>query len=90
MPVEILMFLLAGMALTFWIVRASLRHEERKLELKAAQAGGQEMAEANAQLVRDVARLKERVGVLERLVTDPDARLSSEIEKLKQTERASA
>jgi hypothetical protein len=56
-------------------------HEERKLKLKieADKAAGNVIAgEAQA----EIARLKERVAVLERLATDDDRRLAGEISRL--------
>ena len=44
--------------------------------------GGEESAE-NTRLQSEVARLNERIRVLERLATDPAKRLSDEIDSLK-------
>lgn len=49
---------------------------------RALQGQGDESAE-NIRLQSEVARLNERIRVLERLATDPAKRLSDEIESLK-------
>jgi hypothetical protein len=63
-----------------------MRHEERKLAI-GAQAGTADDAKwQDAQA--EIARLKERVAVLERLATDEDRRIASEISRLQPTAEA--
>ncbi len=64
----------------YLIVRMALKHEEKKLAAKAgaSQRVDQVLAETHA----EVARLRERVQVLERLATDEDRRVASEISRL--------
>ena len=59
-----------------------MKHEERRSALKAW--GGSERLEAIlAETQKEVATLRERVQVLEKLVTDDDRRLATEIERLR-------
>lgn len=67
----------------YLIVRMALRHEEKRMAMRA-QAKGEEAAQQDAQA--EIARLKERVAVLERLATDEDRRLAGEISRLQSTE----
>ena len=64
----------------FLIVRMALKHEEKKLAAKSGvnHRVDQILAETQA----EVARLRERVQVLERLATDEDRRVASEISRL--------
>ena len=61
--------------------KRTVEHEERKLELKAREA------EARAQEARyvkgDYGKLEERVRVLERIATDSNHALASQIEELR-------
>ncbi len=61
--------------------RDRVRAARRASEGEAAQLGG-----IVSDLHKDVARLKDRVGVLEKLVTDDDRRLADEIERLRREE----
>jgi hypothetical protein len=59
------------------------RRSRRRAAIQAAlQQPSEDSAEA-ARLKNEVARLNERIQVLERLATDPGKRLSDEIEALK-------
>ncbi len=71
---------IATLVFIFLIVRMALKHEEKKLAVKSAasERTDQLLAETQAQ----VARLTERVKVLERLATDDDSRLAREIDRL--------
>lgn len=63
------------------------KHNLEREKIKARTAAAGEESEATQGMVgdlhREVARLKERVQVLERLVTDDDRKLSDEIERLR-------
>lgn len=68
-------------------------HQGIKLERDKVRAGRRDADGETAQLGgivsdlhQDVAKLKDRVRVLEKLVTDDDRRLADEIERLKRTE----
>jgi hypothetical protein len=71
------------MVFAYLIVRMALKHEEKRLTLKA-QAKGGDAAMQDAQA--EIASLKERVAVLERLATDEDRRVAGEISRLQSTE----
>ena len=61
--------------------RDKVRAGRREAEGEAAQIGG-----IVSDLHQDVAKLKDRVRVLEKLVTDDDRRLADEIERLRRSE----
>ena len=54
----------------------------QKMKLKMAEAQGGVEAAANRATQVELEKLKERVAVLERLITDEDRRISSEISRL--------
>ena len=60
-----------------------MRHEERKLAIQAQSGTTNDAQWQDAQA--EIARLKERVAVLERLATDEDRRLAGEISRLQQS-----
>jgi hypothetical protein len=64
----------------FLIVRMALKHEEKKLAAKSG--ANQRLDQILADTQAEVARLRERVQVLERLATDEDRRVASEISRL--------
>ena len=72
--------IIAAIAFAYLIVRMALQHEEKKLALKARPDERVEQILAETQ--KEVARLRERVQVLERLATDDDSRLAREIDRL--------
>jgi hypothetical protein len=69
---------------TFWftylIVKMALQHEEKRLAMKARPNERVEQILAETQV--EMAKLRERVQVLERLATDEDRRVASEISRL--------
>jgi hypothetical protein len=70
------------------IVRAGMELEARKNGFSLKDKRGapvNELAEDNAMLRNKVARLEERMAVMERIATDPAKRLSAEIESLRDT-----
>jgi hypothetical protein len=64
----------------FTTIRMGLAHEERKLRIKQG-AAAPDPGVAAAHM--EIALLKERVQVLEKLVTDDDRKLAHEIERLR-------
>jgi hypothetical protein len=62
----------------YGIVQMALKHKEAKLRLQQEGSSGPAL---NAALA-EIAALRERVQVLERLATDDDRKLASEIERL--------
>lgn len=60
---------------SFWI-----KHQQIKLKIAEAQGGAE--AAANRITQAELEKLKDRVAVLEKLVTDEDRRVASEISRL--------
>ncbi len=81
---------IAGMCTGIVIVTMALRHAERKARIRAGalDAGGdvQRLTSIVETQHRETEKLRERVAVLEKLVTDDDRKLASEIEHLRRTE----
>jgi len=73
------------------IVQQGIKLERDKEKSKRAGMGGEadQLRGVVGELHQDVAKLKERVRVLEKLVTDDDRRLADEIERLRRTETGS-
>jgi hypothetical protein len=78
--VSIAAVVIAVVYVSYLIVKLALQHEEKKLAVKfgADQRVDRILAETQAEM----ARLRERVQVLERLATDEDRRVASEISRL--------
>jgi hypothetical protein len=89
MPVEVMFVAITAIVCTFFVIKMGIRHEERKLELKAGGAEGGRVEAILAETQKEVARLRERVQVLEKLVTDDDRKLASDIERLRRDEARS-
>ncbi len=75
----------------FIVTMAAFRHEERRMQaFKGKSASEGEIARLEQILAAnqaEMAKLRERVQVLERLVTDEDRNLASEINRLKSEQR---
>lgn len=88
----VVVIVVVSCAFTALIVHWGLRHEERKLAIQAGQHAGQGDTARLEQIVAantaEMAKLRDRVQVLERLVTDDDRRLAGEIDRLKSEQRA--
>ena len=82
MPVEVMFVAITAIVCTFMVVRMGIRHAERKLQLTSGESNGRLEAIVKANEA-EVARLRERVQVLEKLVTDDDRKLAGEIERLR-------
>jgi hypothetical protein len=66
-----------------------MRHEERKLAIQANSGANDAQSDAKWQDAQaEIARLKDRVAVLERLITDEDRRIASEISRLQPSAEA--
>jgi hypothetical protein len=85
MPVEVMFVAIAGIIATFFLIRAGMRHEERKLELTNREGGDGRIEAILAATQQEVTKLRERVQVLEKLVTDDDRKLASDIERLRRS-----
>lgn len=64
----------------YLIVRMALKHEEKRMAFKAAP--NERVEQILAETQEEMAKLRERVQVLERLATDEDRRVASEISRL--------
>lgn len=73
------------------IITSGMQIEKRRLKLKASQADGEVEALKNlvADMHGEISALKQRVQVLERLATDGDRHLASEIERLRRDAQTS-
>jgi hypothetical protein len=81
---------IAGMCTGIVIVTMALRHAERKARIRAGglDAGGdvQRLTSIVETMHQESEKLRERVAVLEKLVTDDDRKLATEIEHLRRNE----
>lgn len=65
------------------IANAVLRSQKMKLEMaREERASGA----SDAEVMREIQRLKERIAVLEKLATDDDRKLAGEIDRLRSDE----
>jgi predicted nuclease with TOPRIM domain len=76
------------LAFTLIVIRWGLKFEERKLALKAGQGETGRLEHVLNATQTEVAKLRERVQVLEKLVTDDDRKLASDIERLRASDDA--
>jgi hypothetical protein len=79
----IVIIIIAGLIFAFVVTRMSFKHEERKMALKERQGDDGRLEAILAATQQEVARLRERVQVLEKLVTDDDRKLADEINRLR-------
>jgi hypothetical protein len=87
MPIEVALVAIAGMG-TF-LAMIWMTQKAKVAKFNALRGGGEDAARLErivAETSTEVARLRERVQVLEKLVTDDDRRLASEIERLRPPE----
>lgn len=68
------------------IVKMGLAHEEKRLGLQASGGEVARLEQILAATQAEMVKLRERVQVLERLATDDDRQLSSDIERLRSAE----
>ena len=73
------------------IITGGMKIEREKIRARSRGADGdaERLRGIVGDLHQDVAKLKDRVRVLEKLVTDDDRRLADEIERLRRTETSS-
>lgn len=73
------------------ITMVALKHEQKRLEILGGRKDSSDDITRLEQIISshqaETARLRERVQVLERLVTDEDCNLASEINRLKSEQR---
>ncbi|HOY77430.1 MAG TPA: hypothetical protein PLN33_06465 [Hyphomonadaceae bacterium] len=83
----VVVIVLVVLGFSLLIVKWGLAHEEKRMAMKAT--GGadfQRMGQMLAATQTEMAGLRERVQVLERLATDDDSKLASDIERLRSAE----
>ena len=68
---------------TVQIVKMGIAHEDKRLALKAGQGDAGRIEQILAANQAEIAKLRERVQVLERLATDDDRTLAGDIERLR-------
>jgi len=71
-----------GMTIGLIAVLGGIWTSHQKMKLKIAEAQGGAEAAASRATQMELEKLKERVAVLERLITDEDRRLAGEISQL--------
>jgi hypothetical protein len=85
MPIEVALVAIAGMGTFIAMLGFGHKMQAEKLRAKGG-LGAEDAARLEkivAETTAEVARLKERVQVLERLATDDDRKLAGEIERLR-------
>lgn len=81
MPDEIFVIIMVSIVALVFVIRAGLKHDKDMRVAKYAAKAAQPDAERDA-LARKVARLEQRLAVIERITTDPSHRLAAEIDDL--------
>ena len=86
----IIVIVLVVLGFSLIVVKWGLAHEEKRMELQASRKGAPAEVARLEQILAatqtEMARLKERVQILEKLATDDDRRLASDIERLRANE----
>jgi hypothetical protein len=68
------------------IVTNGMELEKRRLKVNAVSGEAEELRAVISDMLGEMGKLKDRVRVLERLATDGDRNLATEIERLRRTE----
>lgn len=86
----IVVIVLVVLGFSLIVVKWGLAHEEKRMALRAGRTAAQgdvaRLEQILAATQTEMARLKDRVQVLEKLATDEDRRLASDIERLRSAE----
>lgn len=91
MPAEVMFVAIAGMATFLVMIHMINKAETEKARAKAAGAlDGEAVKRVLDENAAEVARLRARVEVLERLATDEDRKLAGEIDRLRAEQRTGA
>lgn len=69
-------------AFTLQVIRMGIAHEEKRLAMKAGVSDASRLEQIIAANETEIAKLRQRVEVLERLATDDERRLTREISGL--------
>lgn len=83
MPTTVAMVAIAGMATFILMMWMTYRTRLAKYQMRRGGEDATRLERVVAETSAEVARLKERVQVLEKLVTDDDRKLADEIERLR-------
>lgn len=86
--VSIVVGIAVVLSATVQIVKMGIAHEEKRLALKAGQGEASRLEQILAANQAEMAKLRERVQVLEKLATDDDRRLAGDIERLRMQDTA--
>jgi cell division protein FtsB len=70
------------LAFTLQVIRMGIAHEEKRMALKAGISDASRLEQIIAANETEIAKLRQRVEVLERLATDDERRLTREISGL--------
>jgi cell division protein FtsB len=70
------------LAFTLQVIRMGIAHEEKRLAMKAGVGDAARLEQIIAANEAEIAKLRQRVEVLERLATDDERRLTREISGL--------
>jgi hypothetical protein len=82
----VVVIVLVTLGFTLVVVHWGLKHEEKKLALQAGEGDVARLEQILAVTHAEMTKLRDRVNVLERLVTDDDRKLAGEIERLRAAE----
>lgn len=86
----IVIIILVVLGFSLIVVKWGLAHEEKRMALQASRKGAPAEVARLEQILAatqtEMAKLKERVQILEKLATDDDRRLASDIERLRASE----
>lgn len=74
------------LAFTLQVIRMGIDHENKRLALKHGQGDASRLEQIVTANSAELAKLRERVQVLEKLATDHDRTLASDIERLRHSE----
>jgi hypothetical protein len=84
MSIQVMVVVITGIFAALFVALKGMRHEERRMELKAGKSGDAGRLEALLMATQnEMAALRDRVQVLERLATDDDRKLADEINRLR-------
>lgn len=75
------------LAFTLQVIKMGIAHEEKRLAYKAGKGEAGRLEQIVAANEAEMAKMRQRIEVLERLATDGDRKLAGEIDRLRTEER---
>ncbi len=75
------------LAFTLQVIKMGIAHEEKRLAYKAGKGEAGRLEQIVAANEAEMAKMRQRIEVLERLATDGDRKLAGEIDRLRNEER---